>query len=94
MIQRVLDDVNVGQTFDLDVGDLNLDGRPELVVCGYNHTLGSVFVFPVPDDFRTDEWERITISDGYKPYAIVGGQSMSPGAPHPFYTGVEHEQSG
>ncbi|CAB3382336.1 Hypothetical predicted protein [Cloeon dipterum] len=94
IISLVIDDVNVGQIFDLEVSDLNLDGRPELTVCGYNHTLGSVFVFPVPDDFRSDPWERIVIADNFKANLIIGGQSMTPGAPHAFYKGLQHEQSG
>ncbi|XP_065349705.1 uncharacterized protein LOC135945767 [Cloeon dipterum] len=94
ILSVVIDDVNVGQIFDLEVGDLNLDGKPELTVCGYNHTLGSVFVFPVPDDFRSDPWERIVIADNFKANLIIGGQSMTPGAPHTFYKSVQHQQSG
>ncbi|XP_059470149.1 uncharacterized protein LOC132193464 [Neocloeon triangulifer] len=93
LIQRVIDNVNIGQTFDLDVGDLNNDGRRELIVCGYNYSFGgNVFVFPIPDDFRTDEWQRITIASGFMP--APGPNLMSPGAPQPFYRGVDHQLSG
>lgn len=47
---RVIDD-KVGRVFEVDIADLNNDGRPDLLVTT-NGANGTLLAYEIPDDFR------------------------------------------
>jgi hypothetical protein len=84
-------DSTLGQTFDLYIEDINLDGNLDIIVTAYNHTLGNLFAYEIPaEDFRTGVFTKHVIADGFKANTIIGGQSMTPGGLKPFHPFVGH----
>ena len=43
---------NIGHVFDVDIGDVNNDGKPDLLVTVNGINNGAVYVYEIPDDFR------------------------------------------
>jgi len=78
-------DITLGQTFDVYVDDFNMDGKLDFMATAYNHSRGHVFVYEVPEDFRNGTFIKHTIADEFIANPIIGGQSMTPGSPKPFY---------
>nr|XP_002121068.1 uncharacterized protein LOC100186859 [Ciona intestinalis] len=62
--ERVID--NHGWFFDLQIADINADGRDDVIVSTWVHGLqqGSVIVYEIPCDFIRDKWRRHTLVDG------------------------------
>jgi hypothetical protein len=46
-------DKTIGSVFDVTLTDLNIDGKPDLLVTN-NGASGSLFAYEVPSDFRQD----------------------------------------
>lgn len=63
--KRVIDD-SIGKVFEVDIADLNNDGRPDLLVTT-NGNNGTLHVYEIPDDFRTGKFIKHTIAVGFKP---------------------------
>jgi len=90
-VRRIPLDITLGQSFDVYVDDFNRDGKIDLLATAYNHTLGNVFVWEIPEDFRNGTFVKHTLADGFKANFIIGGQSMTPGSPKPFYPSKAYE---
>ncbi|NJM10255.1 MAG: VCBS repeat-containing protein [Bdellovibrionaceae bacterium] len=82
---RLIDD-EIGAGFDVDVQDLNNDGRPELLVTNHESEAAKsgVFAYEMPDDLKTGEWKRHTLVIGIETRQSGIGQA-SPGAAKVFY---------
>jgi hypothetical protein len=87
MVNYRVINADAGQTFDTVIDDYNRDGILEILSTEYKTDIGEgqVTVYFFPPDFRTDEFESVVIADGFIPHNIVGGESMSPGTPKPYY---------
>lgn len=90
---RIIDDT-LGRGFDLQIVDINKDGRPELLVTNHENPYGSVFVYEIPKDFKNAEWKRHTICNKIK-NVLAGPHQAAPGSAMAFvptntYTGKPH----
>ncbi|XP_060562491.1 uncharacterized protein LOC132722077 [Ruditapes philippinarum] len=74
-------DATIGAVFEVKLDDVNNDGRMDLLVTN-NGNNGSVFVYEIPDDFRTGQFKRHVISTGYVPISTGNGK----GAPGSSFT--------
>lgn len=77
--KRVLDD-QLGSAFDLELADLNGDGRKDVVVTNHEGgSKGAVFAYEIPKAYRADAWPRHTLLGGIK---VVGGgfNAAAPGS--------------
>ena len=77
---RIIDDTT-GSIFDVFYSDLNGDGVPDIWATAYDETAGtgSVYAWSVPDDFATDDWDRVILSTGFQANDVVVGERVSPG---------------
>ncbi|XP_072172656.1 uncharacterized protein [Diadema setosum] len=75
---RVIDSVEGESYFDAYVADVNRDGRRDLLVTASSEVNGKLLAFEIPDDFRTENWTRHQIADGFVPIISREGQG-SPG---------------
>ena len=91
-VRRVAVDTTVGQSFDLYVDDINRDGKIDIMASSYSNRWGSVFVYEIPEDLENGTFVKHTIADGFKPNSFIGGQSMSPRSPKPFYPSKAYEE--
>ncbi|CAG2059885.1 unnamed protein product [Timema podura] len=92
-VKTVVVDDTPGQTFDVYLVDLNRDGRDEILLTAFDKKFGNVHVYEIPDDFRTQKFNRKTIATGFVPNALKG-EAMTPGSAQVFYTSLTHERSG
>ncbi|XP_045177427.2 uncharacterized protein LOC123537655 [Mercenaria mercenaria] len=77
---RVID-ATIGAVFEVKLDDVNNDGKVDLLVTN-NGNNGSVFVYEIPDDFRTGQFIRHVIGTGYMPISTGNGK----GAPGSSFT--------
>ncbi|KAI8839921.1 hypothetical protein BC829DRAFT_447062 [Chytridium lagenaria] len=82
-------DANVGHAFDVEVVDVNGDGKPELLVTNHQGSsetpTGSVYAYEIPSDITapSTSWVKHTLLD--KIPVLQGGMNQaSPGSPHAF----------
>nr|CAD7405635.1 unnamed protein product [Timema poppensis] len=92
-VKTVVVDDTPGQTFDVYLVDLNRDGRDEILLTAFDKKFGNVHVYEIPDDFRTQKFNRKTIATGFVPN-VLKGEAMTPGSAQVFYTSLTHERSG
>nr|XP_054765187.1 uncharacterized protein LOC129271964 [Lytechinus pictus] len=81
---RIIDAVVGESYFDAYVTDANRDGRTDVLVTASSEVNGKLLAFEIPDDFRTEEWTRHLIADGFVPILSQEGQG-SPGIVLPIY---------
>ncbi|KAH3882509.1 uncharacterized protein LOC127831467 [Dreissena polymorpha] len=62
---RVIDN-SIGRVFDVELADLNNDGRVDLLVTT-NGNNGSLLAYEIPDDFRTGRFIKHVIAVGFTP---------------------------
>ncbi len=63
---KVLDS-KIGSAFDLEVVELNGDGRPDLLATTHEGgSTASIFADEIPTDFKTASWTRHTLLTGIK----------------------------
>ncbi|XP_070564037.1 uncharacterized protein [Ptychodera flava] len=77
---RVIDE-GIGRYFDLEVADLNMDGRLDLLVSVNRNFNGTLVAYEIPDNFIKDEWPRHLLADGFD-----GGPGEGNGAPGSGFT--------
>ncbi|XP_070563360.1 uncharacterized protein [Ptychodera flava] len=77
---RVIDE-GLGHYFDLEVVDLNMDGKLDLLVSVNRNFNGTMMAYEIPDDFINDEWPRHLLADGFD-----GGFGEGRGAPGSGFT--------
>ncbi|XP_063223545.1 uncharacterized protein LOC134531678 [Bacillus rossius redtenbacheri] len=94
LVKTIVIDDTPGQTFDVYLMDLNRDGKEEIVLTAYNKTHGNVFVYDIPQDFRSQRFPRRTIASGFVANDLHGAAAMTPGCAKLFYKSREHERSG
>jgi len=70
--------------FDVEIVDVNKDGRLDLLVTINSVTDGSLVVYEIPDDFRTGEYVQHVLADGYFSRSGLQGGG-SPGQAMTFY---------
>ncbi|KAJ8298842.1 hypothetical protein KUTeg_022902 [Tegillarca granosa] len=66
---RVIDDT-IGSVFEVQTEDLNSDGKVELLVTN-NGNNGSIFVYEIPNDFRTKPSILLSGDDNGRAYLLV-----------------------
>eukprot|EP00058_Branchiostoma_floridae_P006039 XP_002591527.1 hypothetical protein BRAFLDRAFT_105199 [Branchiostoma floridae] len=64
--------------FDVQLTDVNGDGKDDLLVVTSSETNGTVRVYEIPEDFRTGTWERHVIASGF---SVPGNMTMGKGTP-------------
>jgi hypothetical protein len=76
---KVLDST-LGAAFDLEVVDLNGDGRLDLLATNHEgNTNAAIFAYEIPTDYKNDNWTRHTLLTGIK--TEKGGMNQaSPGS--------------
>ncbi|KAH9488002.1 hypothetical protein Btru_066802 [Bulinus truncatus] len=80
-VKSVKIDGTMGVPFDVLVTDVNGDGRLDIVATTNSDHNGTVLVYEVPDDFRTGQYRRHLIAQGYKSQSI-GPNKGGPGSPY------------
>ena len=82
---RVIDDT-LGAAFDLELVDINADGRPELLATNHENRAekSAVFAYEIPLDMRRGQWLRHTLLSGIETRQPGIGQA-SPGAAKAFH---------
>ena len=83
--KRTIIDNRLGKAFDIEIKDINADGKKDLLVTNHeNDDFASVFAYEIPDNLD-EKWTRHTLYSGFK--TIQGGMGAgSPGeamAVHP-----------
>ncbi|XP_035675995.1 uncharacterized protein LOC118415458 [Branchiostoma floridae] len=63
---------------DVQLTDVNGDGKDDLLVVTSSGTNGTVRVYEIPDDFRNGTWERHVIASGF---SIPGNVTQGEGTP-------------
>jgi hypothetical protein len=77
---RVIDN-QCGSAFDLEVADLNGDGRRDVVLTNHESNANAgAFAYEVPQDWKTAQWPRHTLARGIQTRQ-KGPNQASPGAP-------------
>ncbi|KAJ3167227.1 hypothetical protein HK101_011810, partial [Irineochytrium annulatum] len=86
-------DAAVGHAFDVEVVDINGDGKLDLLVSNHQGTSdnpsGSVYAYEIPADITSpaSAWTKHTLATGFP--VLQGGQNQaSPGAAHAFHPKV------
>ncbi|KAL4476796.1 hypothetical protein ABPG72_010633 [Tetrahymena utriculariae] len=84
-IQKTLIDNTVGSLFNLELTDLNGDGKKELLVTNNSASgNGQVFIYEVPDNYNTGKFIKYPIGSTYKPsLALLPGRG-APGTASSF----------
>ncbi|KAJ3087072.1 hypothetical protein HK102_011863 [Quaeritorhiza haematococci] len=84
---KVIDNT-LGNAFDVHVGDLNRDGKLDLVVTNHQAVgatpSAAVFAYEFPVNWKTQPWTRHTLVSDI-PVRQPGNNQASPGAAKPFY---------
>lgn len=79
----IIDD-QLGSAFDVEVTDLNLDGRVDLLVTNHEkNDNAAVFAYIQPETKITGKWERKTLYTGMRP--LSGFNAMAPGEAFAFH---------
>ncbi|XP_078597462.1 uncharacterized protein LOC144873724 isoform X1 [Branchiostoma floridae x Branchiostoma japonicum] len=63
---------------DVQLTDVNGDGKDDLLVVTSSGTNGTVRVYEIPDDFRNGTWERHVIASGF---SVQGNVTQGEGTP-------------
>nr|CAD7585671.1 unnamed protein product [Timema genevievae] len=93
VIKTVVIDDSIGESWGIEVTDINNDQNVEIVISSYDGSTGSVYAYEIPSDFRTETFTRHTLASGYKANLILG-QAMTPGSIQVFYKSTAYQQSG
>ncbi|CAH1264618.1 Hypp3039 [Branchiostoma lanceolatum] len=78
LIRTAIIDDDGERYFDVQVTDVNADGKDELLVVTSSETNGTVRVYEIPDDFRNGAWERHVIASGF---SVPGPETQNKGTP-------------
>ena len=63
--RRIIDD-SIGSVFEVEVVDLNNDGKMDLLVTT-NGNNGTLLAYEIPDDFRTGNYNKHVLAVGFTP---------------------------
>ncbi|XP_002127502.2 uncharacterized protein LOC100183211 [Ciona intestinalis] len=77
---------NYGWYFDVEMVDINMDGKLDILTSTWSQTglPGAVIAYEMPDgDWTTEPWTRHILQGGYKSFIIAG--SGSPGTANAFW---------
>ncbi|CAH1773343.1 unnamed protein product [Owenia fusiformis] len=80
----------LGQMFDVQVMDLNRDGRLDLLVSLNAYENGKVLAFEVPIDFRSGKYVMHTLATGFSSKSWGPGKG-SPGSSKAFFPNTKNE---
>ena len=67
-----------------------MTGKFEILASAYDSSadVGNLFVYVMPDDWRTPNWPRKVVATGFKANNYLLGNSMTPGKHRLFYPSV------
>nr|XP_039254637.1 uncharacterized protein LOC120331605 [Styela clava] len=93
---RVIDDA--GWYFDLQVADLNVDGKKDILVTTWARpnldAHGSLLAYEMPDgDWRTENWIKQVLTTDFRDVYLFPGNG-APGSPIPFWRSKAMELNG
>ncbi|KAI8784285.1 CAunnamed protein product [Biomphalaria glabrata] len=74
-------DVSMGAPFDVVIADVNGDGHLDILATTNSEHNGTVLVYEVPVDFRTGQFKRHRLADGYASQSM-GLNKGGPGSPY------------
>uniref|UniRef100_H2Z756 VCBS repeat-containing protein n=1 Tax=Ciona savignyi TaxID=51511 RepID=H2Z756_CIOSA len=77
---------NYGWYFDVEMVDINMDGKLDILTSTWSQTglPGAVLAYEIPDgDWTTEPWPMHILQDGYKSFLLAG--SGSPGTAFAFW---------
>ncbi|CAK8697334.1 unnamed protein product [Clavelina lepadiformis] len=85
---------NYGWYFDLQIVDLNMDGRLDVLCTTWSQlgSPGALLAYEIPDDWQNQQWTRHLLQDGYKSFIFPG--SGSPGTATAFWPVADMEPAG
>ncbi len=72
--------------FDVQVVDLNNDGKKDVLLSNAQHGPGSVVAYEVPEDFRSQAWTKHDVLTGTETLIKDNKNSTSPGKAEAFYS--------
>ena len=84
---RKIDDSTVLSAYQVALVDMNGDGKRQLLVNNHetDNTKAAVFVYTVPDDIMTGDFEKFTIANDFKNAWSLFIPNMAPGFPYAVY---------
>ncbi|KAJ3315773.1 hypothetical protein HDU76_002102 [Blyttiomyces sp. JEL0837] len=93
LIYNVLDTTGIGHAFDVEIVDLNGDGKKEILVTNHQGSsdtpTGSVYAYEIPADITAPaaSWTKHTLATNF-PVLQSGTNQAAPGAAHTFHPKV------
>ncbi|XP_002124593.3 uncharacterized protein LOC100177500 [Ciona intestinalis] len=85
---------NYGWYFDLQIVDVNMDGRLDVLCTTWSQlgSPGALLAYEIPDDWQNEPWTRHVLQTGYKDFPLPG--SGSPGSATAFWPLASMESAG
>lgn len=84
--QKFIIDDTLVHGFDVQVIDLNFDGKKDLLVTSNTADgKGSVIGYEQPENWKTDKWPKHILQTGYKPLSTWTPGAGAPGSPKAFF---------
>ncbi|XP_055958615.1 uncharacterized protein LOC126830593 [Patella vulgata] len=81
---------HIKAVFDVDVVDLDKDGKLDLLVTSNDAKSAAMYAFEIPSDFRTGTFKEHVIATGFAPRASGLGKG-APGSPEVVYENEHHK---
>jgi hypothetical protein len=84
-------DRELGSPFDLQLSDINNDGKLDLLVTNHENTAkAGVFAYEIPENFQSGEWTRHTLYSGFVTRAnkLLNRFQASPGTATAFHPNI------
>ncbi|XP_063223543.1 uncharacterized protein LOC134531676 isoform X3 [Bacillus rossius redtenbacheri] len=93
-VSVVLDD-SIGKPWDLELADINQDGKVEILVSAYKNSVGSVYAYEIPDNFIMGTFTRHTLATGFEvKWSLLNTNPLTPGMMQIMYNTTADETAG
>lgn len=83
-VKSIIIDDTIGKPFDIQLADINGNGKLELLVTNHEHSGGGVFAYEIPKDFKNQKWKRHSLLKNIK-LTKKGPFESAPGKAVAFY---------
>ena len=83
----MIDDTTILAAESVSYTDINADGIKELIVNNHekDYKVNGIWCYTFPEDWMTGDFEKVTLTTGFKNKFSVSMTNMAPGFTYPFY---------